>query len=332
MALTDDAERLGVHSVARLVHRELRWKFREQHESDFGIDAMIEIADDGRPTGQLIAVQIKSGKSYFGTSASDQAGWVFRAGKRLLDYWLDHALPVIVVLYDPRSQAAFWQHVTAERVELVGTEFRMTVPAAHRLDGSAAAQLLAISTRPPHRVKYQMFVQRREALGADHPEVLEAANDLVEAMTNLGALTDLDAMQAAREIGEDTFSRRRRVFGADHPNTLETADKLVVVLAGLHDEAVLVLADDTFARSCRLLGEDDYRTVDRAEVLVRILYLSGEDERARSLGEETLARSRRVFGDDNSRTARFEVQVAIMLAWIGDHAVAPARHGAGAAR
>lgn len=318
MALTDDTERLGVHSVARLVHRELRWKFREQHESDFGIDAMIEIADDGRPTGQLIAVQIKSGKSYFGTSASDQAGWVFRAGKRLLDYWLDHALPVVVVLYDPRSQAAFWQHVIADHVELAGTEFRMTIPAAHRLDGSAAAKLRAISTRPPHTVKYQLLVQLRETLGADHPETLEAADDLVD------ALIDLGAMQAARDIGEDTFTRRTRAFGADHPDTLDTANKLVVVLAGLDDEARLALADDTFSRTRRLLGEDDYRTLTSAEALVRVLYLSGAGDRAIALGTDTLARCRRVFGENDFQTARFEEQMAIMLAGMGDHAAAQA--------
>src|SRR5581483_2296538 len=99
-------------------------------------------------------------------------------------------------------------------------------------------------TRPPHTVKYQLLVQLSETLGAHHPETLEAADDLVDTLIGLGA------MQAARDIGEDTFTRRRRAFGADHPDTLETANKLVVVLAGLNDdEAALALADDTFSRS-----------------------------------------------------------------------------------
>ena len=39
--------RLGVHGVARLVLEELGWIFREQHESDHGIDAIVETVVDG---------------------------------------------------------------------------------------------------------------------------------------------------------------------------------------------------------------------------------------------------------------------------------------------
>lgn len=41
------------------------WLFREQYLHDYGIDAQVEIVINGVPTGKLIAIQIKSGKSYF---------------------------------------------------------------------------------------------------------------------------------------------------------------------------------------------------------------------------------------------------------------------------
>ena len=44
------------------------WLFREQALHDYGIDAQVEIVIDGKPTGDLIAIQIKSGKSYFSES------------------------------------------------------------------------------------------------------------------------------------------------------------------------------------------------------------------------------------------------------------------------
>jgi len=62
-AESDRVGRLGVHGVALLVVGALGWKFREQRESDWGIDAIIEIAEDDRPIGRLIALQIKSGES-----------------------------------------------------------------------------------------------------------------------------------------------------------------------------------------------------------------------------------------------------------------------------
>src|SRR5216683_1096782 len=41
------------------------WLFREQTTHDYGIDAHVEIVVDKRPTGKLIALQIKAGTSFF---------------------------------------------------------------------------------------------------------------------------------------------------------------------------------------------------------------------------------------------------------------------------
>ena len=54
----------------------MKWLFRRQLESDFGIDAQVEVVDEeGKPTGQLVALQIKSGPSYFKKRGDD---YVFR--------------------------------------------------------------------------------------------------------------------------------------------------------------------------------------------------------------------------------------------------------------
>lgn len=56
--------RLGVSAVSSIVQEDLKWIFREQPKDDFGIDAYIEICDKGKPTGRLIAVQIKIGRAH----------------------------------------------------------------------------------------------------------------------------------------------------------------------------------------------------------------------------------------------------------------------------
>ena len=53
-------ERLGVNAVEEAFLK-MGWLFREQPISDFGIDAHAEPTSDDWPTGQLIALQIKSG-------------------------------------------------------------------------------------------------------------------------------------------------------------------------------------------------------------------------------------------------------------------------------
>ena len=72
VATSDNTGRAGVHGVGLLVHQELQWKFREQHESDTGIDAIIEVASAGKATGKLIAVQLFQRKRDF--IAQIQAG------------------------------------------------------------------------------------------------------------------------------------------------------------------------------------------------------------------------------------------------------------------
>ena len=64
-------ERVGVYSVAKIFTENLGWIFREQPINDFGIDGFVEITrirlnlKDLIPTGRLLGVQIKSGKSFF---------------------------------------------------------------------------------------------------------------------------------------------------------------------------------------------------------------------------------------------------------------------------
>jgi hypothetical protein len=55
--------------VSTIVNDKVKWIFRRVGlEHDFGADGYIDIVkDDGRVTGQSIAVQIKSGKSFFST-------------------------------------------------------------------------------------------------------------------------------------------------------------------------------------------------------------------------------------------------------------------------
>jgi Domain of unknown function (DUF4365) len=68
----------GVRMVADAVADKLGWIFREQSHADLGIDAHVEIIKDGRGTGRLIALQIKSGPSWF--RQKTDTGWVYHGG------------------------------------------------------------------------------------------------------------------------------------------------------------------------------------------------------------------------------------------------------------
>lgn len=150
-AASDRIGRLGVHGVALLVFGDLQWKFREQYESDWGIDAIMEIAEDDRPTGRLIALQIKSGDSRV-SQVTRTGRWIMRGEKHHLSRWLEYQLPVLIVLYDPASQVAYWQHVNEHTAEWTPTGFRIDVPATQRLDSSSRQALRMVAEQwVPHR-------------------------------------------------------------------------------------------------------------------------------------------------------------------------------------
>jgi hypothetical protein len=81
------------------------WLFREQPIHDYGIDAQVEIVVGDQPTGNLIAIQVKSGKSYF--SELTDTDIIYRTDDKHINYWSTHCLPVIIVLYDPDSDILY---------------------------------------------------------------------------------------------------------------------------------------------------------------------------------------------------------------------------------
>jgi hypothetical protein len=134
----------GVAFVDLIVSRDLRWLFREQSKSDFGIDAHIEVVEDDEVTGKLLAVQIKSGDSYFKQPSAD--GWRYRPSTDHVRYWKAHSLPVIVVLYNPTDKRAYWQEVNGETLERStrGGWF-VVVPNGQKLSSDSAEALSKIA-------------------------------------------------------------------------------------------------------------------------------------------------------------------------------------------
>ena len=72
MPATFAVEGLGV-GTAKAEFSRWGWAFREQPVPDFGIDAHVEPSHEGRPSGKLIALQIKAGPSYFAEAVP--GGW-----------------------------------------------------------------------------------------------------------------------------------------------------------------------------------------------------------------------------------------------------------------
>ena len=137
--------REGVTQTQSVV-QQLGWIFREQTVDDYGVDAHVEIVDVGVVTGRLLALQIKSGTSFFREGAP--GGWWFRPESRHVNYWLAHSLPVVVVLHRPEDGLCFWQLVSDETlVDVEGGGRKLLVPESQVLDADSREVLLTAAMR-----------------------------------------------------------------------------------------------------------------------------------------------------------------------------------------
>src|SRR5207245_1313844 len=119
---------------------------RRQPELDYGIDAHIEVVIAEKPTGRLVAAQIKTGKSYL--SEKTDKGFVYRGDRDHLAYWLNSSLPVVVILVDEKAKRAWYQHITADTIELTKTKWKVVVPFKNELNDNARDDLEEISDVP----------------------------------------------------------------------------------------------------------------------------------------------------------------------------------------
>lgn len=120
--MASHTERIGI-SVVSKVCEENNWFFREQPISDIGIDAIIERYNDKTKESKLIALQIKTGVSYF--KEQDSFHVFYRISERHYQYWTRYSIPVIVVLYNPDNQEIVFSEIDDSRIKKKGVNYKL---------------------------------------------------------------------------------------------------------------------------------------------------------------------------------------------------------------
>lgn len=196
---TSLTDRDGVHLVGRTVTRDLGWLFREQAVADQGVDAQVEIAVDGHATGRLVALQIKTGATYFRPAKG--GGWTFYYTERERNLWNGHALPVMVVLVDTDNDTAYWQRISPATERRTKQRFAVTVPECQTLSTASAAWELAASGLEP--IAHERWEAHLDVLPPQAASVLrskEGANVQRELIALHLAEGRLDAAGTARRL------------------------------------------------------------------------------------------------------------------------------------
>jgi len=139
---------VGVNRVRGFFLEQLGWIFREQPIADIGIDAVVEVVEDGVSTGDLIALQIKTG--YKAMKRQDGSLRFSGGDPRSAIYWSSFSLPVLLVVVDIENSDIHWLRLISGDIEFYTTEkgksrWAVEVPAENRLDSTVRGCLIEIS-------------------------------------------------------------------------------------------------------------------------------------------------------------------------------------------
>lgn len=163
--MANKTERIGVYHCAEIAVRN-DWLFREQPVDDIGIDAHMEFVDKCGKHRQLLALQIKTGSSWFKEKKDNS--FVFRdINERQYIYWTTNSLPCIVVLYNPDNDMCVWQKLTEKTIERTkdgsGKGFFVKVPMDQVfLNNTSNENLLSFSNLPEQVLNYNFLLSQKK--------------------------------------------------------------------------------------------------------------------------------------------------------------------------
>ncbi len=130
----------GVNAVSQIVNDVFGWIFRRNHtEYNFGIDVVTE---NGGVTGQTLAIQIKSGASYFSTETP--SSFTYYGETKHLNYYLNSAVPIILLIHNPECKASYWVRFEGAKTERTSTGWKISVPKKNKLSLGTKSDFLEI--------------------------------------------------------------------------------------------------------------------------------------------------------------------------------------------
>ncbi len=135
---------IGLSIVNYIIVQEFNWIFRATHqEHDYGIDGYIDIVSDENVTGRSIAVQIKTGSSFFKSETID--GFLYRGEMKHINYLMNHPTPVLVIICEPETKEVYWELFDVNKMIPVKNAWNMVISNENILSVESKSALLKIA-------------------------------------------------------------------------------------------------------------------------------------------------------------------------------------------
>lgn len=170
----------------------------------------------------MIAVQIKSGDSYF--KESDGSHVLFRVSKRHRDYWINHSLPVIIVLYSPTLDKCIWEYVDKQTLVLYENQWKIRIPQNKTIedDFSDLYEIAKNISEYEHRHASLVFAKDWMLEARKQGSLVLEVEEWINKSSGRGTFV----LKSFDEVGNEKILFEREIFGFGNKNYSQVIEAL----------------------------------------------------------------------------------------------------------
>lgn len=162
MTQFSNTDRIGINKIESIILSDFNWIPRTILQSDVGIDMEVEIVENHKATGQLFVLQIKTGESYF--KEEKNCNIIFRGDNNHYKYWLNHSLPVFIVLHNPLTDVTIFEQITKENCKVLSKGFNIPIPKVNVLDSSNIDKFNVVKNESSYSKRLQRLIIQKELI------------------------------------------------------------------------------------------------------------------------------------------------------------------------
>lgn len=143
----NNTKRLGVYAADRLSAKISGLIFRAQRDDYTGLNAHLEILPENlnapsRIAGLRICTSDQTERS--------SRGYVCTGDTEMAAYWLQHSLPVVLMVYEHEKDRILWEAVTTDNLEVSGKRWELVVPYDNDYNEEAASHIADMTCTSPY--------------------------------------------------------------------------------------------------------------------------------------------------------------------------------------
>lgn len=122
--------------------------FRTQIQGATGLNAHLEITGDNP---RVIGLRVcASDELELEKTGKSSRGYVCTGETSVAAYWLQHSLPVIIMVYEPDTNRLLWESVSIDNLEIAGSHWELIVPYDNEYNEEAAHKIANLTCTSPY--------------------------------------------------------------------------------------------------------------------------------------------------------------------------------------